>query len=166
MDNSCISLSFIDELDWCPFHPTLFVILASKICVIHLSGGTMSVVLGLPFSLCVWISAAVAITYTLLGGLYSVAYTDVIQLILIFVSLVTSFNFYGSVLKTLKEPQIPCLVLISIFLCSGSAFPLFWQILTCWTSDKHWATIPCTLHGLVKSNWRQSGSKLISSYLL
>ncbi|XP_068184062.1 high-affinity choline transporter 1-like [Antennarius striatus] len=46
-------------------------------------GGTMSVVLDLPFSLCVWISAAVVIIYTLMGGLYSVAYTDVIQLVLI-----------------------------------------------------------------------------------
>ncbi|XP_068183878.1 high-affinity choline transporter 1-like isoform X3 [Antennarius striatus] len=50
-------------------------------------GGTMSVVLDLPFSLCVWISAAVAVTYTLLGGLYSVAYTDVIQLVLIFIGM-------------------------------------------------------------------------------
>ncbi|XP_068597079.1 high-affinity choline transporter 1-like [Brachionichthys hirsutus] len=50
-------------------------------------GGTMSVVLDLPFSLCIWISAAVAVTYTLLGGLYSVAYTDVIQLVLVFVGL-------------------------------------------------------------------------------
>ncbi|XP_074501537.1 high affinity choline transporter 1-like [Sebastes fasciatus] len=49
--------------------------------------GTMSVVLDLSFSVCMWISAAVAITYTLLGGLYSVAYTDVIQLVLIFISL-------------------------------------------------------------------------------
>ena len=48
----------------------------------------MSVVLDLSFAVCVWISAAVAITYTLLGGLYSVAYTDVIQLVLIFISLV------------------------------------------------------------------------------
>ncbi|XP_068597619.1 high-affinity choline transporter 1-like [Brachionichthys hirsutus] len=46
-------------------------------------GGTMSVVLDLSFSLCIWISAAVVITYTLMGGLYSVAYTDVIQLVLI-----------------------------------------------------------------------------------
>ncbi|XP_068184093.1 high-affinity choline transporter 1-like [Antennarius striatus] len=46
-------------------------------------GGTMSVVLDLPFSLCVWISAAVIIIYTLMGGLYSVAYTDIIQLVLI-----------------------------------------------------------------------------------
>uniref|UniRef100_A0A671X6F8 High-affinity choline transporter 1-like n=1 Tax=Sparus aurata TaxID=8175 RepID=A0A671X6F8_SPAAU len=50
-------------------------------------GGVMSVVLDLSFTVCIWISAAVAITYTLLGGLYSVAYTDVIQLVLIFISL-------------------------------------------------------------------------------
>nr|XP_061794077.1 high affinity choline transporter 1-like [Nerophis lumbriciformis] len=50
-------------------------------------GATMSVVLDLSFAVCVWISAAVAITYTLLGGLYSVAYTDVVQLLLIFFSL-------------------------------------------------------------------------------
>ncbi|XP_077350633.1 high affinity choline transporter 1-like isoform X3 [Festucalex cinctus] len=50
-------------------------------------GVTMSVVLDLPYAVSIWISAAVAITYTLLGGLYSVAYTDVIQLVLIFISL-------------------------------------------------------------------------------
>ncbi|XP_068184063.1 high affinity choline transporter 1-like [Antennarius striatus] len=50
-------------------------------------GGTMSVILDLPFSVCTWISAAVATIYTLMGGLYSVAYTDVIQLVLIFTGL-------------------------------------------------------------------------------
>ncbi|XP_073338703.1 high-affinity choline transporter 1-like [Pagrus major] len=50
-------------------------------------GGTMSVILDLSFTVCIWISAAVAITYTLLGGLYSVAYTDIIQLVLVFISL-------------------------------------------------------------------------------
>ncbi|XP_065815130.1 high-affinity choline transporter 1-like [Labrus bergylta] len=50
-------------------------------------GATMSVILDLSYTLCIWISAAVAIIYTLLGGLYSVAYTDVIQLTLIFLSL-------------------------------------------------------------------------------
>ncbi|XP_069565397.1 high-affinity choline transporter 1-like [Brachyistius frenatus] len=50
-------------------------------------GGTMSVILDMSYSVCIWISAAVAITYTLLGGLYSVAYTDIIQLILIFIGL-------------------------------------------------------------------------------
>ncbi|XP_062380346.1 high affinity choline transporter 1-like [Sardina pilchardus] len=50
-------------------------------------GGTMSVILDLPYVYSILISSVVAILYTLLGGLYSVAYTDVIQLILIFVSL-------------------------------------------------------------------------------
>ncbi|XP_068183365.1 high affinity choline transporter 1-like isoform X2 [Antennarius striatus] len=50
-------------------------------------GGMMSVVLDLPFTVCMWISSAVTVTYTLLGGLYSVAYTDVIQLILVFIGL-------------------------------------------------------------------------------
>ncbi|XP_015243668.1 PREDICTED: high affinity choline transporter 1-like [Cyprinodon variegatus] len=50
-------------------------------------GGTMRVILDLPYVYSIIISAVVAIVYTLLGGLYSVAYTDVIQLILIFVSL-------------------------------------------------------------------------------
>ncbi|XP_063731376.1 high-affinity choline transporter 1-like [Eleginops maclovinus] len=56
-------------------------------CTLIGLGGTMSVVLDLPYSVCIWISAAVAILYTLLGGLYSVAYTDVLQLILIFISM-------------------------------------------------------------------------------
>uniref|UniRef100_UPI0037E731DC high-affinity choline transporter 1-like n=1 Tax=Semicossyphus pulcher TaxID=241346 RepID=UPI0037E731DC len=47
-------------------------------------GATMSVILDLSYTLCIWISAAVAIIYTLMGGLYSVAYTDIIQLTLMF----------------------------------------------------------------------------------
>lgn len=50
-------------------------------------GGTMSVILDLSYVYSIIISSVVAIIYTLLGGLYSVAYTDVIQLILIFISL-------------------------------------------------------------------------------
>ncbi|TWW59750.1 high affinity choline transporter 1-like [Takifugu flavidus] len=50
-------------------------------------GGTMRVILDLSYIYSILISAVVAIIYTLLGGLYSVAYTDVIQLILIFISL-------------------------------------------------------------------------------
>lgn len=53
-----------------------------------LPGGTMRVILDLSYVYSIIISAVVAIIYTLLGGLYSVAYTDVIQLILIFISLV------------------------------------------------------------------------------
>lgn len=56
-------------------------------CTLLGLGATMSVILDLRFGYSVWISAAVAIIYTLLGGLYSVAYTDVIQLALAFLSL-------------------------------------------------------------------------------
>ncbi|KAF3841684.1 hypothetical protein F7725_023635 [Dissostichus mawsoni] len=51
-----------------------------------LSVAPLIVILDLSYAVCIWISAAVAITYTLMGGLYSVAYTDVIQLTLIFVT--------------------------------------------------------------------------------
>lgn len=62
------------------------------VCVVCISKGvTMSVILDLSYTVSIWISAAVAITYTLLGGLYSVAYTDIIQLVLIFISLVSHF---------------------------------------------------------------------------
>ncbi|XP_053736024.1 high affinity choline transporter 1-like [Synchiropus splendidus] len=47
----------------------------------------MAIILDLSYNLCIWISAAVAVTYTLFGGLYSVAYTDIVQLVLTFVSL-------------------------------------------------------------------------------
>lgn len=53
----------------------------------------MSVILDLSYVYSIIVSSVVAIIYTLLGGLYSVAYTDVIQLILIFVSLVR--NIYS-----------------------------------------------------------------------
>ncbi|KAG7214502.1 hypothetical protein INR49_023014 [Caranx melampygus] len=62
-------------------------------CTLLGLGTTMSVILDLPFAYTVWVSSAVAIIYTLLGGLYSVAYTDVIQLGLIFLSLVVCIPF-------------------------------------------------------------------------
>lgn len=57
-----------------------------RILNVVIPGVTMAVILDLSYSLSIWISAAVAIVYTLLGGLYSVAYTDIIQLILIFIT--------------------------------------------------------------------------------
>uniref|UniRef100_UPI0037E8A1E3 high affinity choline transporter 1-like n=1 Tax=Semicossyphus pulcher TaxID=241346 RepID=UPI0037E8A1E3 len=56
-------------------------------CILAALGGTMSIILGLSSALSIIISAAVSIIYTFLGGLYSVAYTDIIQLSFIFVSL-------------------------------------------------------------------------------
>ncbi|KAK7929683.1 hypothetical protein WMY93_006078 [Mugilogobius chulae] len=67
--------------------PALLVDVLWVSCTLLGLGATMSVILDLPFSISVWISSSVAIVYTLLGGLYSVAYTDVIQLSLVFISL-------------------------------------------------------------------------------
>lgn len=61
------------------------LLLRSSVCFL---GGTMSLILGLSNTISIVISALVCIAYTLLGGLYAVAYTDVIQLVFIFVSLV------------------------------------------------------------------------------
>ena len=52
-------------------------------------GATVSVVINLNKELSVIVSACIAVFYTLIGGLYSVAYTDVIQLICIFIGLVS-----------------------------------------------------------------------------
>lgn len=53
-------------------------------------GATLSVIVDVNINIAVVISAMIAILYTLVGGLYSVAYTDVVQLFCIFVGLVSS----------------------------------------------------------------------------
>ncbi|XP_006018694.1 high-affinity choline transporter 1-like [Alligator sinensis] len=50
-------------------------------------GATMQVILGIRSYLSIIISASAVILYTLLGGLYSVAYTDVVQLLFLMLSL-------------------------------------------------------------------------------
>lgn len=60
------------------------------------SGGTMSVILDIASHWAVILSAVVAILYTLLGGLYSVAYTDVVQLFLVFLGLVSAFVAFSA----------------------------------------------------------------------
>lgn len=63
------------------------------------SGGTISVIMDIDDRISIIISAIVVVIYTLFGGLYSVAYTDVVQLFCIFAGLV--FN-----LKSLKAFKI------------------------------------------------------------
>lgn len=55
-------------------------------------GATLSVIVDINIKMSVVISALIAIFYTLVGGLYSVAYTDVVQLFCIFVGLVSKRN--------------------------------------------------------------------------
>lgn len=52
------------------------------------TGGTLEVIAGFSRSVSVISSAGIATFYTLLGGFYSVAYTDVIQLVFMILGLV------------------------------------------------------------------------------
>ena len=52
-------------------------------------GATISVVLDLPMNVSVIASACIAFFYTFFGGLWSVAYTDVAQLICMFIGMVS-----------------------------------------------------------------------------
>ncbi|XP_060682928.1 high affinity choline transporter 1-like [Hemiscyllium ocellatum] len=63
-------------------------------------GATMTVILDIETYLTILISACVVIIYTLLGGLYSVAYTDVMQMIFIIISLWLCVPF------TIKNPAV------------------------------------------------------------
>jgi len=56
-------------------------------------GGTLQVILDIDKTLSVIISGCIAIFYTVIGGLYSVAYTDVVQLAAIFIGLWVSVPF-------------------------------------------------------------------------
>ncbi|XP_071106962.1 high affinity choline transporter 1-like [Haliotis cracherodii] len=56
-------------------------------------GATLAVILDIDTTISIIISAGISLMYTLVGGLYSVAYTDVVQLICIFVGLWVSVPF-------------------------------------------------------------------------
>ena len=69
-------------------------------------GATVSVVVNLERVYSVIVSACIAVFYTLIGGLYSVAYTDVIQLICIFFGLVRINNSSFYHVDTCNFPNI------------------------------------------------------------
>lgn len=123
-------------------------------------GATMSVVLDLPFSVCIWISSVVAIIYTVLGGLYSVAYTDVIQLTLVLLGLVglTLFLFYLSMIQTESSPIRS---VISSFR-SGYASLLFWRVTFTRTSPKLHSTTHIRPPGWATLRTKRSGFGLIT----
>ena len=98
--------SHINDLTFLQNEKVLKAHINPDICAaVTFVGATMSVILDLSYALCIWISAAIAIIYTLLGGLYSVAYTDIIQLTLIFLSLVSSSCIVGSLLRNYNKMQ-------------------------------------------------------------
>ncbi|KAI3381397.1 hypothetical protein SNEBB_005192 [Seison nebaliae] len=69
------------------FLPALFGEVCWSAAILAALGSTLSVILEINNTLSIIISACIAIFYTLFGGLYAVAYTDVAQLGCIFVGL-------------------------------------------------------------------------------
>ena len=53
------------------------------------AGATLAIILQMDLNMAVIVSALIAIFYTWVGGLYSVAYTDVVQLGCILIGLVS-----------------------------------------------------------------------------
>ncbi|XP_077445234.1 high-affinity choline transporter 1-like [Stigmatopora argus] len=75
------------------FIPALMGEIFWSAAILSALGATLSVIVDINIKMSVVISALIAIFYTLVGGLYSVAYTDVVQLFCIFVGLWISVPF-------------------------------------------------------------------------
>ncbi|XP_019644004.1 PREDICTED: high-affinity choline transporter 1-like isoform X1 [Branchiostoma belcheri] len=82
-----------DRMGGLLFIPALLGEVFWSAAILSALGATLKVVLELEINTAVIVSAAIAVFYTLFGGLYSVAYTDVIQLICIFLGLWISIPF-------------------------------------------------------------------------
>ncbi|XP_060625685.1 high affinity choline transporter 1 [Anolis sagrei] len=90
-------------------------------------GATISVIIDINMNISVIISALIAVLYTLVGGLYSVAYTDVVQLFCIFFGLWISVPFamshpavtdigYTAVHEVFQEPWLGTIKTPDIFI--------------------------------------------------
>ncbi|XP_072270064.1 high affinity choline transporter 1 [Pyxicephalus adspersus] len=75
------------------FIPALMGEMFWAAAILSALGATISVIVDIDINISVIVSALIAIFYTLVGGLYSVAYTDVVQLFCIFVGLWISVPF-------------------------------------------------------------------------
>ncbi|GFS10728.1 high-affinity choline transporter 1-like [Elysia marginata] len=127
--------------------PQIFGDLFWSAAVLAALGATISIILDINATLAIVISSAVAIFYTFMGGLYSVAYTDVIQLLFIAVGLIVAFPFsltHPAVdLERVADnwlgdiPQKTIASYVDVFLlciCGGIPWQAFYQrILACRT---------------------------------
>ena len=71
------------------FIPALLGEIFWSAAILAALGATVSVVMNLDRVTSVVVSACISVSYTLIGGFYSVVFTDVIQLICVFVGLVS-----------------------------------------------------------------------------
>lgn len=93
-------------------------------CACAQTGATISVIVDIDVNISVVLSALIAIFYTLFGGLYSVAYTDVIQLFFIFFGLVCLFPCLF--LLFLSHPLVSPGKLIGVLIdvCAVAEYPV------------------------------------------
>lgn len=75
------------------FFPALMGEMFWSAAILSALGSTLAVILNIGNTLSILVSASIAVAYTLVGGLYSVAYTDVVQLFCIFFGLWLSVPF-------------------------------------------------------------------------
>ncbi|XP_055072224.2 high-affinity choline transporter 1 [Misgurnus anguillicaudatus] len=75
------------------FIPALLGEIFWSAAILSALGATLSVIVDININVSVVVSALIAVFYTLVGGLYSVAYTDVVQLFCIFLGLWLSVPF-------------------------------------------------------------------------
>ncbi|XP_053311062.1 high affinity choline transporter 1 [Spea bombifrons] len=75
------------------FIPALMGEMFWAAAILSALGATISVIIDIDINISVVVSALIATFYTLVGGLYSVAYTDVVQLFCIFLGLWISVPF-------------------------------------------------------------------------
>ncbi|KAI6227342.1 High-affinity choline transporter 1 [Aphelenchoides fujianensis] len=69
------------------FVPALLGEVFWSAAILSALGSTLSVILNWSMSLSIIVSAFIAVSYTFFGGLYAVAYTDIVQLFCIFIGL-------------------------------------------------------------------------------
>ncbi|CAG2197318.1 CHT1 [Mytilus edulis] len=88
-----IQQKYGDRMGGLLYLPSLMGELFWSAAILGALGSTLSVIISLNYDVAVIISACIAVFYTLFGGLYSVAYTDVVQLLCIFFGLWLSIPF-------------------------------------------------------------------------
>ena len=120
--------------------------------------------LGLDNTLSIVISASVAVAYTLFGGLYSVAYTDVIQLICVFFGLVNSFiQFIYLIIDVRLFVQVFCIPFVWTHpAINHSSFTLYRQLHRHLPAlNPRWSTVAGLLSACACLSFVQTRSEII-----
>uniref|UniRef100_A0A671TMC2 Solute carrier family 5 member 7 n=1 Tax=Sparus aurata TaxID=8175 RepID=A0A671TMC2_SPAAU len=109
------------------FIPALMGEIFWSAAILSALGATLSVIVDINIKMSVVISALIAIFYTLVGGLYSVAYTDVVQLFCIFVGLMLGGIpwqvYFQRVLSASSATYAQVLSFLAAFGCLVMAVP-------------------------------------------